>query len=233
MKGWAKARLVGNTRAAIPWHRKAVEQGRGAESLGFLAFHLATAGATEEAAALVDEAATRSPHDDVLMFLRGMVLLWAGRTDAAVIAAHELGRLDWALGRYSAGLILTGCGRGNEALPYLKDPKVGEGLPLYGEMADLWIQALEEPSRPVPQVSPQLADWANAADERAAWVADLYAHGNDRDRALHWMGIAIDRGFTNDRWWAEWDPFMVRYREDPAFRALVAKARGIRESEPV
>ena len=104
---------------------------------------------------------------------------------------------------------------------------------MYREMANLWIQALEGPPRQAPQLSTELADWMNNSDDRAAWVADLYAHGNDRDRALHWMGIAIDRGFTNDRWWAEWDPFMVRYREDPEFRALVAKAREIRVSEPV
>jgi len=200
VKGWAKARLVGNSRASIPWHRKAVEQGRGTESLGYLAYHLATAGATDEAVALIDEAATRSPHDDVLLYLRVMVLQWAGRTDAAVIAAHELGRFDWGLGRYQAGVVLIGCGRAGAAVPYLKDPKVGEGAPMYREMANLWIQALEGPPRHAPQLSTDLSDWMNNSDDRAAWAADLYAHGNHRDRALHWMGIAIDRGFTNDRW---------------------------------
>ncbi len=155
---------------------------------------MATADATDEAVALSDEAATRSPHDDVLLYLRVMVLQWTGRTDAAVIAAHELGRLDWGLGRYQAGVVLIGCGRAREAVPYLKDPKVGEGAPMYREMANLWIQALEGPPRQAPQLSTELADWMNNSDDRAAWVADLYAHGNDRDQAHHWMGIAIDRG---------------------------------------
>ena len=36
---------------------------------------------------------------------------------------------------------------------------------------------------------------------------------------------AIDRGFTNSRFFAECDPFLARLRGDPRFEALMDRAR--------
>jgi hypothetical protein len=44
------------------------------------------------------------------------------------------------------------------------------------------------------------------------------------------MGIAIDRGITNERWWCEWFPLMTAVRDDSRFEAQLERARAIREA---
>jgi hypothetical protein len=66
----------------------------------------------------------------------------------------------------------------------------------------------------------------------AVWTGGLFALLGVRDRALHWMGIGIERGLTNERWYTEFDPFLTRYRADPEYQALLARAKTLRESVP-
>ncbi len=64
----------------------------------------------------------------------------------------------------------------------------------------------------------------------AVWVGGLFALLGAPDQALHWMRIAIERGFTNERWFTELDPFLTQYRDDPDYLALIARAKELRES---
>ena len=45
------------------------------------------------------------------------------------------------------------------------------------------------------------------------------------DRAIHWLSIAVDRGFINYPYLAHHDPFLKTVRTDSRFQELVATVR--------
>ena len=45
-------------------------------------------------------------------------------------------------------------------------------------------------------------------------------------RAMHWLGVAVDRGFINHPFLSRHDPFFARYRHDPGFLQLMETVRG-------
>jgi lipopolysaccharide biosynthesis glycosyltransferase len=105
-------------------------------------------------------------------------------------------------------------------------------MPVYGEWAPMIVKLLR--SGKFTQPSPALLHFCAHADPWAAeWMAAYYALAGDRAAALQWMGTAVDRGFTNDRWWSELHPIMSRYRDDAEFQALVERTRDTGQTEPV
>ena len=99
---------------------------------------------------------------------------------------------------------------------------------VFDEFAPAWALALRG-------VRPVLSErFTNAAAQgpplMAVWVGGLFALLGAPDQALHWMRIAIERGFTNERWFTELDPFLTQYRDDPDYLALIARAKELRES---
>jgi hypothetical protein len=45
------------------------------------------------------------------------------------------------------------------------------------------------------------------------------------DRALHWLAMAVDRGFINYPFLAQHDPFFQRLRSEPRFQTLMETVR--------
>jgi TolB-like protein/thioredoxin-like negative regulator of GroEL len=66
---------------------------------------------------------------------------------------------------------------------------------------------------------------ASAADLFPRMLAEGYALAGKRDRAMHWLAIAVDRGFINHPFLAEHDPFFRDLRHTPPFRDLMSIVR--------
>ncbi len=66
-------------------------------------------------------------------------------------------------------------------------------------------------------VTPELEAAATATDLFPRVLAQGYALAGLPDRAMHWLEIAVDRGFINYPFLAEHDPFFSRLRDDPRF----------------
>lgn len=74
-------------------------------------------------------------------------------------------------------------------------------------------------------VTPDIEHVATESDVFARLLAHGYALAGMPDRALHWLDIAIGRGFINYPFLAEHDPLLASLRGDPRFQALLAITR--------
>lgn len=74
-------------------------------------------------------------------------------------------------------------------------------------------------------VSAEVEAVATATELFPRLLAQGYALAGIPDRALYWLEIAIDRGFINYPFLAQYDPFFQRLRTDPRFVRLTAIAR--------
>jgi non-specific serine/threonine protein kinase len=74
-------------------------------------------------------------------------------------------------------------------------------------------------------VSPEVEGVATATDLFPRFLAQGYALAGLPDRALHWLEIAIGRGFINYPFLAQHDPFLRGLRTHPRFVQLTDIAR--------
>ena len=59
----------------------------------------------------------------------------------------------------------------------------------------------------------------------ARFLAEGYAIAGVPERAMHWLSIAVDRGFINYPFLARYDPCFETLRSDPRFRQLLEAVR--------
>jgi TolB-like protein len=74
-------------------------------------------------------------------------------------------------------------------------------------------------------VTPDIEAVATASDVFARFLAEGYASAGVPERALHWLGIAVDRGFINYPFLARYDPCFETLRTDPRFQELLEAVR--------
>ena len=74
-------------------------------------------------------------------------------------------------------------------------------------------------------VSPAVEGVATATDLFPRFLAQGYARAGMPDRAMHWLEIAIGRGFINYPFLAQHDPFLESLRAHPRFVQLTEVAR--------
>ena len=70
---------------------------------------------------------------------------------------------------------------------------------------------------------PEIEAVATATDLFPRFLADGFASLGDSDAALHWLNVAVDRGFTNGAYLSRHDPFLEKLREDTRFVELMRR----------
>jgi non-specific serine/threonine protein kinase len=73
----------------------------------------------------------------------------------------------------------------------------------------------------LPALTPQMEAAANGTDVFARILAGGYAVAGDSDRALHWLEVAVDRGFINYPFLSRFDPSLENLRHDERFLRLM------------
>lgn len=74
-------------------------------------------------------------------------------------------------------------------------------------------------------MSPEIAAAATAADVFPRMLAQGYALAGMADQAIHWLNIAVDRGFINYPYLSQHDPFFSRLRNDRRVADLLESVR--------
>ena len=67
---------------------------------------------------------------------------------------------------------------------------------------------------------------ASASDVFPRMLAQGYARADRPDRALHWLTVAVGRGFIHHPFLTRHDPFLASLRGHPQFRRLMDTVRG-------
>jgi serine/threonine protein kinase len=126
---------------------------------------------------------------------------------------------------FFAGSNLAAAGRKDEAAAILgRTGALLFGTPV-GSAASLLQHALLG-DRDGAQSFATPAMEAGLQNELAAlFVADAYALIDRRGDALRWVRAAVDRGFINYPFLAEFDPFLGNVRSDPGFKQLLAEVK--------
>jgi TolB-like protein len=75
-------------------------------------------------------------------------------------------------------------------------------------------------------VTPEIEALATATDVFPRILAQGYAMAGMSERALHWLEIAVGRGFVNYPFLSRHDPFFASLRSDPRFVTLMETVRG-------
>jgi hypothetical protein len=74
-------------------------------------------------------------------------------------------------------------------------------------------------------VTPEIQAVATAGDVFPRIIAQGYGLVGMSEQALHWLAIAVDRGFINYPSLAEHDPFFEKVRGEPRFQKLLKTVR--------
>jgi non-specific serine/threonine protein kinase len=75
------------------------------------------------------------------------------------------------------------------------------------------------------ELTPQIEAIAHATDVFPRFLAEGFALAGARQSAIHWLQVAIDRGFVNYPFLSRHDPTFEALRSDSAFKALLETAR--------
>ena len=75
-------------------------------------------------------------------------------------------------------------------------------------------------------VTPAIESLASTTDVFPRMLAEGYALVGLQERALHWLEIAVARGFINFPFLAYHDPFVANLRTDPRFGRLMVTVKG-------
>ena len=75
------------------------------------------------------------------------------------------------------------------------------------------------------ELTPQIEAIARATDVFPRFLAEGFAFAGARQSAIHWLQVAIDRGFVNYPFLSRHDPAFEALRGDSAFKALLETAK--------
>ena len=72
---------------------------------------------------------------------------------------------------------------------------------------------------------PEIERVAATSDVFARFLAEGYAMAGMADRAIHWLRVAVDRGYINHPFLARYDPCLEQVRSEPRFQQLLKHVR--------
>jgi TolB-like protein len=79
--------------------------------------------------------------------------------------------------------------------------------------------------RSIPTLSANIEGTASATDVLARMLAGGYARAGALDAGLHWLEVAVERGFINYSFLARLDPTLENLRHEPRFLRLIEIVR--------
>jgi serine/threonine-protein kinase len=218
-----------DVRACVRHALKAVDLDPGnAMAAWGAAYTLALVGRSDEAREHGERAYALDPLWWPAPFGACLADLCDGRFDSAVarmVRAHNVSGVNPAADLW-LGVFLTYAGREEEAAEPL-DRVAGAGAGSFSAAA-AFLRSLATRDREAMHAAlddPEVRV-ALEGDTEFSWMiaAGLTAVG-DREEALRWLSIAIDRGFLCHRFFAEIDPHLAGLRGDPGFEELMERAR--------
>lgn len=166
------------------------------------------------------------PLTPMLQVMRGFVPMMEGRFDDAVGDFAEWYRRvpDNPAAIMFYGLVLAWSGRLEEARLHLSDHLPSDPDSSFGRFGLLLRHALDGREESVASLlSGNFRENMVRDTQFAIFTASAHALAGMKSGALEWIETAMEGGFTNYPWLAEYDPFLSEYRKDPRFQSILSR----------
>ena len=186
-------------------------------------------GQVSAARPLIERALLLDPLNPVTRCMPGFAELLDGNFAAAVDPYRQMCEMDPGnpMGRlfYVGVLVLNRWTDTARAVANAFPPEVRDTVPARIAFFLTGALAGEGSDAPAAQTE-EIERLATAADVFPRMIAQGYALAGIPERALHWLAIAVDRGFINHPFLAQYDPCFANLRGLPQFQQLMEIVRG-------
>jgi len=177
---------------------------------------------------LIDRLLAVDPLTPLTRCMPGFADLMEGNLPAAIAPYRQMVEMDPGnpMTRlfYAGILALNGCSSEVAAIAGTVPPQLKDTIP--ARLTSFLAHALAgNRTAALAVLTPEIETIANATDVLPRFLAQGYAAAGMPDRAIHWLSIAVDRGFINYPFLAHHDPFLKSLRTDSRFRQLLATVR--------
>ena len=198
------------------------------DTLGLLSNCYLISGRVSFARPLIPLLLAADPLTPLTSCLPGFADLMEGKVESALAPYRRMFEMDPGnpMGRLFYGGLLALNGRSNELT------ELAESIPL--QVSDtiaarltrfLSYAAVRDRDAAMAVLTPDIEVAANATDVFPRFLAHGFAAAGMNDHAVHWLSIAVDRGFINYPFLAQHDPLLEPLRSDSRFRQLLATVR--------
>jgi TolB-like protein len=229
LRGWIRY-SSGRIQEAVEDLRAALESDpNDRDTLALLANCCLISGKVPAARPLIGRLLAIDPLTPVTRCMPGFADLMEGTFESAVDPYRQMFEMDSGnpLGRLFYAWVLALNGLTGEMT------SVVEGFPeevrntVPARLGLFFAHALRgRRSEALGSLTPDIEAAANATDVFPRFLAQGYALAGMPHEAMRWLSVAVDRGFINYPFLAEYDPFLKPLRGDVRFERLLA---GVRE----
>jgi non-specific serine/threonine protein kinase len=202
------------------------------DSLSWYSALCALSGKAHAAMPLARRILEIDPLTPVYRFLPGLLSMSAGEFADAIPSFDEAIRLDpknpmllWLRGH---ALALDG--KSEKAIAQFEELTHQCGEHYFSAIGNVMISALRADAKAAEQYINPAFEEITAGDAQYPWMlAECYALLGNTDRAIHWLRIAVGKGFLNYPMLGRWDPMLVSLRGHADFVALLRHTRDLWE----
>jgi TolB-like protein len=202
--------------------------GNNADTLLLLTNCYLISGKVSAARPLIEHAQSLDPLNPVTRCMPGFAELLEGNYAAAVEPYRQMCEMDPGnpMGRlfYVGVLVLNRCTDTARAVADAFPPDVRDTVPARVALFLLRALAGEKPDAHAAETE-EIERLATAADVFPRMIAQGYALAGMPERALRWLTIAVDRGFINYPFLAQYDPCLASLRGTAPFEQLMEIVR--------
>jgi non-specific serine/threonine protein kinase len=177
---------------------------------------------------LIGRLQTLDPLTPLTRCLPGFADGSEGNLQSAVEPYRQMLEMDPGnpMGRLFYAWVLTLNGRHDEVGTVLDGFSFAERDSAPARVAHFLAYATTRRQREaVACLTPEVEAIATTSDVFARFLAEGYAMAGEPERAIHWLAVAVDRGYINYPFLARYDPCFEPVRSHPRFRQLLESVR--------
>jgi tetratricopeptide (TPR) repeat protein len=177
---------------------------------------------------LIGRLQTLDPLTPLTRCLPGFADASEGNLESAVEPYRRMFEMDPGnpMGRLFYLWVLALTGRRDAAAAVLDGFSVAERDSVPARTAQFLAHALGgRQQEALACVTPEIERVATTSDVFARFLAQGYAMAGVAERAIHWLRVAVDRGYINHPFLARYDPCLEPVRSEPRFQQLLELVR--------
>ena len=219
----------GDTKNSVYYTQKALKiEPNNPEALDHLIWMYADTGKTVKSYELIERLLTIDPLTSHNHWAKGLTLLAEGKFDKSLPAfyrAHELDpqNLAWKLFCAYAHLMAKQFEKAMEIItPLEENPEDNVIIHFLVFLKNAFLKDRGKTLQSVKDGFFKIAEWN---EWWSLWLAQSFAMVNENEKALLWLEYAVNRGFINYPFLAEYDPTLENIRKEPRFKKLMKRVK--------